>query len=93
MPGFTRLTPCEEDKPPKEEQNNGGGNGGRGGKRPPVDPIIAGLLARLPKSGGIWPEADRKLWLQFLEGSFKLIYKDAPPKGDTRAITMPGKNK
>jgi hypothetical protein len=34
-------------------------------------------LARLPKSGDVWPEAERKLWLQLLEGSFKLIYKDA----------------
>ena len=34
------------------------------------------LLKRLPKSGDVWPEADRKLWLQLLEGSFKLIYKD-----------------
>jgi hypothetical protein len=34
------------------------------------------LLSRLPKSGDVWPEADRKLWLQLLEGSFKLIYKD-----------------
>jgi hypothetical protein len=25
----------------------------------------------------VWPEAERKLWLQLLEGSFKLIYKDA----------------
>jgi hypothetical protein len=33
-------------------------------------------LKRLPKSGDLWPEADRKLWLQLLEGSFKLIYKD-----------------
>jgi hypothetical protein len=23
----------------------------------------------------MWPEAERKLWLQLLEGSFKLIYK------------------
>jgi hypothetical protein len=29
-----------------------------------------------PKSGNVWPEAERKLWLQLLEGSFKLIYKD-----------------
>jgi hypothetical protein len=36
------------------------------------------LLKRLPKTGDVWPEADRKLWLQLLEGSFKLIYKDAP---------------
>jgi hypothetical protein len=41
-----------------------------------IDPIIMGLLDRLPKPGDMWPEADRKLWLQLLEGSFKLIYKD-----------------
>lgn len=60
------------------EVNRGGG----GGDEPPdVDPIIAGLLKRLPKSGGVWPEAERKLWLQLLEGSFKLIYQD---KNDAR---------
>jgi hypothetical protein len=42
-----------------------------------IDPIIRGLLARLPKSGNIWPEAERKLWLDLLAGSFKLIYKDS----------------
>jgi DNA modification methylase len=50
-----------------------------GGDEPPgIDPIIAGLLKRLPKSGEVWPEADRKLWLELLAGSFKLIYKDQP---------------
>jgi hypothetical protein len=28
-------------------------------------------------SGEVWPEAERKLWFQMLEGSFKLIYKEA----------------
>jgi hypothetical protein len=55
---------------------SGGGNGG--GETPHIDPIIQGLLSRLPKSGEVWPEADRKLWLDLLAGSFKLIYKDAP---------------
>jgi hypothetical protein len=56
---------------------SGGGNGGD--ENPPaIDPIIGGLLKRLPKTGDVWPEVDRKLWLQLLEGSFKLIYKDAP---------------
>ena len=51
--------------------------GGSGGDEnlPAIDPIIGGLLKRLPKSGDMWPEAERKLWLQLLEGSFKLIYK------------------
>jgi hypothetical protein len=38
------------------------------------------LLSRLPKSGDVWPEADCKLWLQLLEGGFKLIYKDKAEK-------------
>jgi hypothetical protein len=58
-----------------EEGKPGGGSGGGDGERP-VDPIIKGLLARLPPTGHVWPDADRKLWLQLLEGSFKLIYKD-----------------
>ena len=55
-------------------------NGGGGGNEnpPDVDPIIEGLLKRLPKSGDVWPITERKLWLQLLEGSFQLIYKDAP---------------
>lgn len=64
------------DKPPKD--NHGGGGGG---DPPTVDPIIKGLLARLPKSGDVWPEPDRKLWLQLLEGSFKLIYKENTKEG------------
>jgi hypothetical protein len=62
----------------EEASKSGGGNGGDG-KTPDIDPIIRGLLARLPKSGDVWPEAERKLWLDLLAGSFKLIYKDAPP--------------
>jgi hypothetical protein len=51
-----------------------------------IDPIILGLLKRLPTSGNVWPEAERKLWLQLLEGSFKLIYKDAEsPKSPKRS--------
>src|SRR5258707_11522748 len=59
--------------------------GGGGNENPPdVDPIIEGLLKRLPKSGDVWPEADRKLWLQLLEGSFRLIYKDKPERERAR---------
>jgi hypothetical protein len=58
----------------KPESFNGGGDGG--GASPDIDPIIRGLLVRLPKSGAVWPEGERKLWLELLSGSFKLIYKD-----------------
>lgn len=58
-----------------EDKGKGGGNGGgSGGDVPPaIDPITAGLLERLPKSGEVWPEGQRKLWLELLAGSFKLI--------------------
>lgn len=42
-----------------------------------LDPIIQGLLERLPQTGEVWPEGDRKKWLSLLEGSFDLIYKDS----------------
>lgn len=51
---------------------------GSGSEPPPIDPVIEGLLKRLPKTGDVWP-VDRKLWLQLLEASFKLIYKDVSP--------------
>jgi hypothetical protein len=71
----TRYSGANGTKTPK----GGGAGGGGSGKTPEIDPIIRGLLARLPKSGDVWPEAQRKLWLELLAGSFKLIYKDAPP--------------
>jgi hypothetical protein len=46
-----------EDQKGRKPPNGGGGGGGSD----EIDPIIRGLLARLPKSGDIWPEAERKL--------------------------------
>jgi hypothetical protein len=70
------LPPASDPKPDADPEFSGG-NGG-GGKNPDIDPIIRGLLVRLPKSGENWPKAKRKLWLQLLEGSFDLIYTDGP---------------
>jgi hypothetical protein len=67
-------TSREAPEPEVEEPRNGGNSGG--GPPNGVDPIIQGLLARLPVSGGVWPEAERNLWLELLKGSFKLIYRD-----------------
>jgi hypothetical protein len=75
LPGVASRSDTPEDEGEDAAGGNGGGDGN--GAPPDVDPIIQGLLARLPKSGETWPEAERKLWLQLLEGSFKLIYKDA----------------
>jgi hypothetical protein len=71
------------------ESDRIGGDGG--GDEPPIDPIITGLLKRLPKTGAVWPDAERKLWLQLLEGSFKLIYKDESLK-DANLRTLTGKD-
>jgi len=70
----------QQEKPADRDRSRTSGGGGGNENPPPIDPIIDGLLKRLPKTGDVWPEADRKLWLQLLEGSFKLIYKDAPAK-------------
>jgi hypothetical protein len=77
-PGIVAGGDQRRDTPPPPPDKNGGGNDGNGGGKPPpdVDPIIQGLLARLPKTGEIWPEEERALWLDLLKGSFKLIYKD-----------------
>lgn len=72
------IAPRDEPPPPNPDEGKKRNNG-NDGNEPPIDPIIAGLLARLPKSGEVWPIAERKLWLQLLEGSFQLIYKDAAP--------------
>jgi hypothetical protein len=81
MPTGISETPTAAPSPPeaKQEQETdfiGSNGGGGGGKQPDIDPIIRGLLVRLPKSGAVWPDGERKFWLQLLEGSFKLIYKD-----------------
>jgi hypothetical protein len=43
-----------------------------------LDPLIEALLEHLPAPGDFWPMEDRKLWLQILELSLKLIYSEHP---------------
>jgi hypothetical protein len=76
MPAIAVTDKVDVGEQAEVEDQSGGNGGGGSGKQPPIDPIIQVLLARLPKSGDAWPEGERKLWLQLLEGSFKLIYKD-----------------
>lgn len=61
-----------------KESSDSGGDGGGGNQSDEIDPIIKGLLARLPKSGEKWPRKKRELWLDLLRGSFDLIYEDEP---------------
>ena len=62
---------------PKHECGQKGKIGGDGGDLPPkLDPIIRGLIDRLPDAGANWPSQERKLWLGILENTFELVYKD-----------------
>lgn len=58
---------------PPRDKNGGGGDGPTG-----LDPVIKSLVDKLPPPKSVWAEPDRKLWLQILESSFKLVYKDEP---------------
>ena len=40
-----------------------------------TDPLIQGLVDRLPKPDGIWPLDDRAKWLRLAAGIFDLGYK------------------
>jgi hypothetical protein len=64
-------------EPPKVKEGGNGGNGG--GEEPPakkLDPIIKGLIDRLPNAGSVWPSSERDLWLSILKSSFQLVYKE-----------------
>ena len=50
---------------------------------PAIDPIISGLIRRLPKSGEVWPSRERKLWLEILKSTFQLVYKDVESESDS----------
>ncbi len=51
-----------------------------------IDPVVKGLLTHLPVAGSVWPSAERTLWLELLEGTFRMIYveteKGAGPQPD-----------
>jgi hypothetical protein len=48
-----------------------------------LDPIIRGLISRLPPRESVWPIAERDLWLSILKSSFQLVYKDASKESTT----------
>jgi len=61
-------------------------------RRAQFDPIIRGLMQRLPKPGEVWADHARKEWLATLEANLKLIYPDAEqqkPAGAPHAVATP----
>jgi hypothetical protein len=61
----------------KREEAKKGNNGSDGNEPPNLHPFVQGLLKELPKAGEVWPEGQRKLWLDTAASIFKMIYKDA----------------
>lgn len=77
-PGIKDGEAGGQKKKKKDDGGSGGGGGGDDDQPHKLDPIIEGLLKRLPKAGDVWPEAERGVWLDLLKGSFTLIYKSSP---------------
>ena len=73
QPGI-KSQPQDDTTPPVPQ--GGGGAGGGEPSSAEIDPIIKGLIDRLPGPGNEWPASERKLWLEILENSFKLVYKE-----------------
>ena len=62
-------------------KDKGGGGGVGGGETEDgytsLDPLIAGLLRRMPKAGEAWPIPERARWLQTLAMNLSFIHEDA----------------
>ena len=67
-----RVLRPNEKRDEEKKRNNGSG----GDEPPDLHPFVQGLLKELPKAGSVWPEAQRKLWLDTAASIFKMIYKD-----------------
>jgi len=46
-----------------------------------LDPIVKGLLERLPAPGDEWPKTERQKWLNILSNVLDLIYVEPEPNG------------
>lgn len=48
------------------------------------DPMIMGLVARLPKPDAVWPLEDRAKWLRTAASIFALVYRTDEEDGEER---------
>lgn len=89
LDGGTPQKPDEQRPPPVDtggEMPIGGGGGDDGAPPNKLDPIIRGLVDKLPPSGAIWPKSKRKLWLQILENSLEFVYENDDKDGNDDLI-------
>jgi hypothetical protein len=74
----------------KEEspEKQGKKNGGSGGSGSHYDPLIEGLLNRLPPADSPWSMLERRKWLQTAAMNFEMLYRDPDDNGDTIRVEI-----
>jgi hypothetical protein len=81
------VTTSEEN--PGSGSGSGTGSGGSGGGPllpSGLDPVIAGLLGKLPEPNSRWPKEGRRRWLQTLVNAIDLVY--TAPDEDTGELSV-----
>jgi hypothetical protein len=82
FPSLKAGAAADHNAQPKGEklnkEANGGSNSGGGG---PYDPLISGLLNRLPPVDSAWPMVERRKWLQTAAMNFEMLYRDPDESG------------
>lgn len=58
----------------RRQEDDKKGDGGNGGGRPPLHPLIEGLIRTLPEPETEWPAVERIKWLRAAANNFDLIY-------------------
>jgi hypothetical protein len=79
----------------EENVGTGGGSvtgsgGSGGGPLPPsgLDPVIAGLLGKLPEPNSRWPKEGRRRWLQTLVNAIDLVYTAPDEDGGELSVVL-----
>jgi len=76
----------DDDKDKGKRDNGGGGGGGGGnGNGGSQDPLIVGLVNRLPEAGSTWNDEARAAWLRLATSIFGVVYQGG---GDEITITV-----
>ena len=60
----------------------------KGPKDPLKEPLIYGLLIRMPEAGAPWDHAARAKWLQLLAANLDAVYEAAGDQDEARFITV-----
>lgn len=75
-----------EEVAPARDGSGSGGSGGGHTPPPGLDPVIAGLLGKLPEPNSRWPKEGRRRWLQTFVNAIDLVYTS--PEEDTGELSV-----